>query len=76
MIKINWSGRSHNFSKNEIKYLSKVISEADPLTGGKEIKLFEKKLTQYLNTKNVYALSSAAAALEIISILCNLKKKR
>lgn len=75
MIKIDWSGRSHNFSKNEIKYLSKVISKADPLTGGKEIKLFEKKLSEYLKTKNVYALSSAAAALELISILCNLKKK-
>ena len=32
MIKIDWSGRSHNFSKKEIHYLSNVIRNADPLT--------------------------------------------
>lgn len=74
MIKIDWSGRSHNFLKNEIKYLSKVISNADPLTSGNELKLFEKNLAKYLKIKKVHALSSAAAALEIISILCDLKK--
>ena len=75
MIKIDWSGRSHNFSKKEIHYLSNVIRNADPLTSGNEIKIFEKNLAKYLKINQVFALSSAAAALEIISILCNLKKK-
>ena len=71
MIKIDWSGRSHNFSKKEIH----CLRNADPLTSGNEIKIFEKNLAKYLKINQVFALSSAAAALEIISILCNLKKK-
>ena len=30
-MKIDWSGRSHYFSKNDINYFSKVIKTADPL---------------------------------------------
>ena len=74
MNKIIWSGRSHNFLNSEIKFLSNIIKYADPLTNGKYLKLFEKSLSNYLKCKNVFALSSAAAGLEIISILCNLKK--
>ena len=54
--------------------MSDVIKYADPLTGGKYLKLFEKSLADYLKCKNLFALSSGAAALEIASILCNLKK--
>ena len=74
MSRINWSGRAHRYLKSEIKFLSDVIKYADPLTGGKYLKLFEKSLADYLKCKNLFALSSGAAALEIASILCNLKK--
>ena len=73
-MKIEWSGRSHNFSSRDINYLVNVIKKADPLTQGKYLKKFEFDLSKYLNVKNVFALSSAAAALEIISILLNIKK--
>ncbi len=74
MSKIIWSGRSHNFLNSEIKFLSNVIRNADTLSNGKYLKLFENSLSRYLKCKNIYALSSAAAGLEIISILCDLKK--
>ena len=74
MSTINWSGRSHKYNKNEINYLSQIIKKADPLTNGKELKIFESKLRQYLKVDNVFATSSAAASLEIISLLLNLKK--
>ena len=74
MNSINWSGRSHKFKENEIKYLSKVIKSADPLTNGRELGIFEKYLRKYLKKKNVFATSSAASSLEIISLLLNLKK--
>ena len=73
-MKIDWSGRSHNFSKKDINYLTKVIKDADPLTQGKYLKKFESDLSKYLKVKNIYALSSAAAALELIAILLNIKK--
>ena len=75
-LKIDWSGRSHKFTNKDVKYLSNIIQNADPLTQGKYLREFESKTSKYLrvNSKNIYAVSSAAAALEIISTLLQLKK--
>jgi perosamine synthetase len=74
MTKINWSGRAHNYSQKDINYLVNVIKSADPLTQGKFLNKFEIDLSKYLKTKNIFAVSSAAAALEIIALLISLKK--
>ena len=71
---INWSGRSHNYSNKDINYLVNIIKTADPLTQGKYLKEFEYVFSKYIKKKNVFAVSSAGAALEIISLLLNLKK--
>ena len=73
-MKIGWSGRSHEYSSKDIKYLTNIIKKADPLTQGKYLKGFEKVFSKYIKKKNVFAVSSAASALEIISLLLNLKK--
>ena len=73
-MKIHWSGRSHNYSKKDINYLIKIIKTADPLTQGKYLKKFQYVFSKYIGKKNVFAVSSAAAALEIISLLLKLKK--
>ena len=73
-MKIDWSGRSHNYSDKDINYLIKIIKKADPLTQGKYLKYFESVFSKKKKKKNVFAVSSAASALEIISILLNIKK--
>ena len=73
-MKINWSGRSHNYTSKDINYLTKIIKSADPLTQGKYLKYFEEIFSEYVKKKNVYAVSSAAAALEIVALLLNFKK--
>ena len=73
-MKISWSGRSHNYDKKDIKYLTNIIKKADPLTQGTFLKKFEKDFGNYIGKKNVFAVSSAAAALEIIALLLKLKK--
>jgi len=73
-MKINWSGRAHNYSKKDINYLVNIIKTADPLSQGKYLKKFEEVFGKYINKKNVFAVSSAAGALEIISSFLNLKK--
>jgi len=73
-MKINWSGKSHNYTNKDINYLTKIIKTADPLTQGKYLKNFENVFSKYIGKKNVYAVSSAAAALEIISLLLKIKK--
>lgn len=74
MVKIEWSGRAHDFSGYELNILKKVIKFANPLTQGIHLKNFEIALTKYLKKKNIAVVSSAASALEIIAILLNLKK--
>ena len=73
-MKINWSGRSHKFSNTDIKYLVEIIKNADPMTQGSYLSKFEKSFSKFIGKKNVFALSSAASALEIISALLNIKK--
>ena len=53
IMKIDWSGRSHNYTKKEIKFLSNVIRTADPLTNGKYQNLFEKSIRTFLE-KNIF----------------------
>ena len=38
-LKINWSGRSHDFTNKEKKYLMRVL-DTDNLTQGSEKKIF------------------------------------
>ena len=72
-LKINWSGRAHDYNKKEKKYLLKVL-DSDNLTQGKEKEKFEYELRKYLKIKNIFCTSSAAASLEIIAMLLDLKK--
>ena len=73
-MKIDWSGRSHKYSSADIRYLTNINKNADPLTQGKYLKEFVKVFLKYIGKKNVFAVSSAAGALEIIALLLNLKK--
>ena len=73
-MKINWSGRSHDYSKKDINYLTKIIKTADPLTQGQYLTRFENLFSKYIRKRNVFAVSSAASALEIIALLLKLKK--
>ena len=73
-MKIDWSGRSHKYSKEDIKYIVNIIQNADPLTQGQYLKKFENDFAKYIKKKNVFAMSSAAAALEIIAILLKIKR--
>ena len=73
-MKIDWSGRSHNYTEKEIKFLSNVIRTADPLTNGKYQNLFEKSIRTFLGKKNIFVTSSATSSLELIALLCKIKK--
>jgi len=73
-MKIPWSGRSHNYNKQDINFLVNIIKRADPLTQGKFLEKFENVFSKYIGKKNVFAVSSAAAALEIIALLAGIKK--
>jgi dTDP-4-amino-4,6-dideoxygalactose transaminase len=73
-LKIDWSGRSHFYTKKEKDYLLKIIDKSDVLTHGPELDRFETGLKNYLKVNNIFVLNSAASALELIAELLSLKK--
>ena len=59
---------------NDAKYVYKVTKSGWVSSSGKEINLFEKKLSKLVNRKYACAVSSGTAALEIAVKSLNLKK--
>ena len=74
MLKIDWSGKTYNYSKKEIKYLSNVIQNSKTFTQGNQQKRFEGNLRKFLKKKTIFSINSAASALELIAILLKIKK--
>ena len=73
-MNIPWSGKSYNLLKKEKDYLFKFISNTDTLTGGSELQMFEEALRKFIGVKNIFCVSSAASALELIATFLNIKK--
>ena len=70
--KIDWSGRSVNYTKEEVDVLVNVAKNADPLTQGGYLSEFENSIKKYIGVDNAFGLSSAASALELIAVLSKL----
>ena len=66
-----------NIITNDIKKASykNSIFSALLTPQGKYLNEFESNFSKYIKRKNVFAVSSAAAALDIIALLLNLKKR-
>ena len=58
-MKIDWSGRSHNYSNKDINYLVDIIKTADPLTQGKYLRKFEEAFAKYITQQLVLEGSKA-----------------
>lgn len=71
---INWSGRGHDYTEDDIAAVIEAMKKSDPLTQGYYLRKFETELSNYLGTSNTFAVSNCTNALHIIAHLCNLKK--
>lgn len=71
-FKLNFSGRGHDYTEDEIEAVVDAMRNADPLTQGKYQEDFEKKFATYNSNRFCFAVSSCTAALELAAILCNL----
>jgi dTDP-4-amino-4,6-dideoxygalactose transaminase len=72
--RIQWSGRSFDYTEDEIQYVIEAIRRADPLTQGRYLKDFEQALCRYLAVPSghVFGVNSATSALELIAALVHL----
>ncbi len=71
--RIPFSGRAHNYTDDEMDVIFEAIKKADPLTQGYFLNKFQNKFSEYLGTKNTFAVNNAAAALELAAQLCLFK---
>jgi len=74
-FRIPWSGRSHDYTEEDIEFIAYVIRTADPLTEGVFRDLFESKLTTYLGVPegHVFTVDHGTSALELIAGLCHIE---
>jgi len=73
-IAINWSGKSFDYTDEELTALIEAARTADPMTQGKYLEQFEKDFSAYLGVKNCFAVANATNALDISALLSGLKK--
>ena len=74
-LKINWPNRGHEYSKDEIDLVSKIMSNpVDPLTQGNYVARFENDFKNYLGSNNAFSLMSAAHGLDISANLIEIKE--
>ena len=67
--RIDWSGRAIDYTDDEIATIVEVLRTADPLSQGAHLSSFEGKIKQYLGVQNVFGVTHAASALELIAVL-------
>lgn len=72
--KIPWSGRAHYYTQLEIDKVVEVMNEAPTLTQGKYLKEFENRFSQYIGSKNSFAVNNATSALELTAQVCQFSK--
>lgn len=72
-LKINFSGRAHNYLEEEKQAVIQAMEDAEPLTQGRYIKEFEKKFAEYIGMPYCYGVCNATAALELAAQLCQFK---
>jgi dTDP-4-amino-4,6-dideoxygalactose transaminase len=71
---IDWSGRSFDYTDEELTVLVEAARTADPMTQGKYLKQFENDFSAYLGVKNSFAVANATNALDIAALLSGLKQ--
>lgn len=67
--RIGWSGKSFQYTQEELDVIVQTASSADPLTKGGHLKAFEEKFGKYIGGGPAFGVTSGAAALELIALL-------
>lgn len=69
-FKINFSGKAHIYTEDEIQVVIDAMRSSDPLTQGKHRDIFEKSFCDYNGNQYAFSLCNATAALELAAQMC------
>ena len=72
-FKIKFSGKGHDYTREEIETVVHAMKTAEPYTQGVYQKGFERKFADYIGADHVFAVNSATSALELAAQLCQFK---
>ncbi|MBF0233854.1 MAG: aminotransferase class V-fold PLP-dependent enzyme, partial [Desulfamplus sp.] len=66
---INWSGRGHDYTDDEIDEIIDAVKTADPLTQGKNLSMFETSFKEYNGVKHAFAVANCTNSLDLAAVL-------
>jgi len=69
-FKIKFSGKGHNYTREEIDTVVHAMKTAEPFTQGAYQKAFERTFCDYIGANHAFAVNNATAALELSAQLC------
>ncbi|MHB8108780.1 MAG: DegT/DnrJ/EryC1/StrS family aminotransferase [Syntrophorhabdaceae bacterium] len=69
-FRIKFSGKSHDYTQDEIDTVVQAMRTAEPYTQGVYQQTFERKFGDYIGAGQAFAVSNATAALEMAAQLC------
>lgn len=73
-FKINFSGKAHTYTEDEIQTVIDAMRSADPLTQGKYRDAFEQTFCNYNGNEYAFSVCNATAALELAAQMCLFKE--
>ena len=71
-FKVDWSGRSINYTMEEIDAVVEVMRNGDPQTQGHYLEMFENDFAQYVGSPHCFGVSNCTHALELCADLTGL----
>ena len=72
-MRINWSGRGHDYTDEDIAVVAEVMRQADPLTQGRYLKAFEQDFAGFIGGRRAcFGMTNCAHTLEMAAILARL----
>ncbi len=69
-FRIKFSGKSHDYTQEEIDTVVHAMKTAEPYTQGAYQKAFEDKFSKYIGVPYAFAVNNATSALEMAAQLC------
>lgn len=72
-FKVKWSGKSIEYTQEEINAVVNVMRNGDPQTQGKYLVEFEKVFSDYIGGQTCFGVTNATHALELIADLAGVK---
>jgi perosamine synthetase len=71
-MRIEWSGRSFDYTEDDIAVVAEVMRSGDPLTQGPRLKTLEADFSKYAGSNHAFGVANCTNALDLSALLSQL----